>query len=455
MSEAVVENGGHPVPERHHRATPQRAAAWVLLALPPLLAASYIFRFGINVPVWDQWQFAALLESASAGTLHFSDLYAQSNEHRLLFPKLVMLGLARLSSWDTRAEMWFGWAMLLATAATLLFEHLRHFGVTSRALWLFVPTAWLVFTLRQSENFLWGFQLQIFLAGACLVLALTCLESGRTGALLAAIAAGAVCSYSFASGLAVWPAGLVVLVLAPGLPSRRWRLATWALAGLLVVASYLHGYRTPSHHPPPGLFLGHLAKSGYFFLAMVGGSLVPENHPRVAALLGVVLLLLLVLVMVAAFRNSTRPPDLAFGLALVSFSLGATLLTAVGRVGFNEGVDGIGYALLSRYTTFTVLGICGIYRCALALPPSSLRTASVGILAAMMLAGTASGIRSGYLSGRGFRQHRLNLAATLLRYRSLTDDEARGLFIDVTLVRHEAAFLDRSRLTLFRTQAAK
>ena len=124
-------------------------------------------------------------------------------------------------------------------------------------------------------------------------------------------------------------------------------------------------------------------------------------------------------------------------------------------MGFDYGVDGVGYALLSRYTTFTVLGVIGIYRCALSLPSSSVRRLSVGVLAALMLAGSASGLRGGYRNGRGLRRHRQTLVATILRYRHLTDEEARELFVDVDLVRHQAAFLDRSHLTLFRTQRAQ
>jgi len=455
MPGAVVENGGPSLAAGWWRARLEGIAIGVLLVLPALLAARLVFRFGINVPVWDQWQFAALLDSASVGTLRFPDLYAQSNEHRLLFPKLVMLGLAKLSSWDTRAEMWFGWTMLVATAATLLFEHLRRFGATRRALLLFVPVAWLVFSLRQYENLLWGFQLQIFLAAACVVLALTLLESDRGWALAGAIGAAVVSSYSFASGLAVWPAGFLLLLLAPALPHRGRLLLAWAAAGLIVLATYLNGYRTPSHHPSPALFLSHLAKSTYFFLAMVGGALVPEDQPRLAALAGATLLLLLSVVIASALRDGTRSADLSFGLALVFFALCATALTTAGRVGFDEGMDGVGYALLSRYTTFTVLGVYGIYRCALSLQTSSLRSVAVGVLALLMIAGSASGLQAGERGGRGFRQHRRNLAATLLRYRHLTDAEARGLFIDVDLVRREAAFLDRSRLTLFREQAAQ
>src|SRR5438128_414906 len=54
-----------------------------------------------------------------AGTLRFADLWAQHNEHRLLLPNLVMLALAQLTQWDTRATIVASFVVSLATLGVL------------------------------------------------------------------------------------------------------------------------------------------------------------------------------------------------------------------------------------------------------------------------------------------------------------------------------------------------
>src|SRR5436189_3578557 len=69
-------------------------ASLLLIAAPPLLIGLLIFRDGVDVPFWDQWDGTApLFEKMAAGTLRFADFFAQHNEHRLLFPRLIFFGL--------------------------------------------------------------------------------------------------------------------------------------------------------------------------------------------------------------------------------------------------------------------------------------------------------------------------------------------------------------------------
>ena len=85
-------------------------ASLLLIAAPPLLIGLLIFRDGVDVPFWDQWDGTApLFEKMAAGTLRFADFFAQHNEHRILFPQLIFFGLGRLTHWNVRAELFLIW----------------------------------------------------------------------------------------------------------------------------------------------------------------------------------------------------------------------------------------------------------------------------------------------------------------------------------------------------------
>src|ERR1700730_10878065 len=150
------------MPATWKRSLPVAVAALVV-ALPFLLVAALVFRYAVNVPYWDEWEFASILQAYRNGTLGIGDFWAQHNEHRIFFPNLAMFGLAMLSHWDTRVLMAF--SLLVAAASFgLLFGLLRR---TIRGLWPLALTAALVslvfFSPVQWENWLWGWQIEWFM----------------------------------------------------------------------------------------------------------------------------------------------------------------------------------------------------------------------------------------------------------------------------------------------------
>ena len=79
----------------------------LLILAPPLLIGVLIFRNGVDVPVLDEWDGTApLFEKMADRSLGLGDFYAQHNEHRIFFPRLIFFALGRLTHWDIRAELW-------------------------------------------------------------------------------------------------------------------------------------------------------------------------------------------------------------------------------------------------------------------------------------------------------------------------------------------------------------
>lgn len=426
-----------------------RGLVWLGLLLPVFLSLNFVVRFAVDVPFWDQWELVPQISRMYAGTLRFADLYLQHNEHRILVPRLVMLGLVRLTGWDTRFEMFVGWLLLLATAVVLLVEYIRALGRDVGSLLRFLPIAWLVFTLRQFENLLWGWQLQVFLAAFGVVASMALLCSGKVTPrrTLLAILCAEVSSFSFAAGLAVWPAGAAAILARR---EARWqRLGLWLGSVGLTLLLYLPGYHRPAHHPNPGYFASHLARSAYFFLAMLGGSLVRDTEVATAAAVGLVLLGLCVILFLLWRRGELDLGRVGIGLPLVVFAAVSAAMATVGRVGFEYGTERVGMALSSRYTTLTLLGVYGVYRASLVVGAERWRQALLGSMVTMLFIGTFLELQTSYALGAAVRNERRRMQQLLVTWRTRPDSELGAIYLPFSL-RERIPEVERLQLSVFR-----
>src|SRR6476646_5984332 len=92
----------------------------VLILAPPLLIGILIFKNRVNLPVLDEWNGTApLFEKMADGTLGIADFFAQHNEHRIFFPRLIFFTLGRLTHWNIRAELWVIWFLAIGAANPL------------------------------------------------------------------------------------------------------------------------------------------------------------------------------------------------------------------------------------------------------------------------------------------------------------------------------------------------
>jgi hypothetical protein len=424
--------------------------AWLAIAVPVGISVNFIARFGVDVPYWDQWDFIPLLQHATQGGVSLPELTVQHNEHRILFPRLIMLALARLTRWDVRAEMWAGWSMLVLTGLVLFLELRRARLAPAFTTWAAVPGAWLLFTLRQWENFLWGWQLQIFLAAFSAAVALWALLRPTPARLAAGVVAAGVCSYSFASGLAVWPAGLLVLLLAPS-SGRRRRLVlagAWLAATCAVLSLYLHGFVRPGHHPNPWGVLRHPLDALGFLGAALGACLV-HSPPVLALIVGCGLLLGGV---VLVSQLAARPGALArarFGLGLVTFAGVVAVLITVGRLGLDPH-GWLGPAMASRYATLTVLGVYGLYRSALEVEARLPRQLLSGGLVLLIAASSVAELGTEFRAGAREARRRRELRAVMLAMPAATDAQLEGLYPRADVVRERVPVLQLLGLGPFR-----
>ena len=328
----------------------------LLAALPVAVTAAVIIAYGVNVPFWDQWELVPLLVKQREGTLALADLFHQHNEHRMFFPNLIMVGLAPLTGWDIRAELAVSLALAVAAlgVALVMVRPLLAGAGTGLRLWTPFALSLLLFSLAQWENWLWGWQIQWFLSllatlGTVLLLDRALAARNPWPALAGAAAAAGVVQFSVASGIMLWPAGLLMILLHPR-PRRLPLAAAWVVVGVASCAVFFAGWFRPvipGSVPPlevlanPGPLLAYIAS--YLVSPLVRGDLLglaPHLYGflMLAAVLGTAGWLL-----ATGWQDRAR---LLPWLALAAFTGANALVTGLGRVVF-----GVAQGLGSRYVT--------------------------------------------------------------------------------------------------------
>jgi hypothetical protein len=325
---------------------------------PTALVLWLIDHYGVNVIESDQWDDVTVIRHSYTNLFDWSSLWAQHNENRIFFPNLIVIALSRTTHFDVRVEEFLGATMLIAATALVVLTHKRRSPTTP---WLYYcPVAFLMLSLCQYGNMLWGFQMAWFLVLLAMAASLFLLDRLRLtwAAFLGAMAAAEIGSFSSLQGLLIWPVGLLLLYHR----RRVWSFVTpWVVAGVASVALYVHHFDNTAAAAPHNAVLHHLMGSAKFYTFSIGDVLgIPFQFHQAGnnwiSLLGLAVILLGVGVVVAyGIRRDDRSAG-PFGVALIMVGLLFAATVTEGRVIF-----GYWAASASRYTTFDLLIPVGIY----------------------------------------------------------------------------------------------
>jgi len=331
-------------------------AVALLLALVPL---AYLVRLcvlrTVDVPQWDEWELAPRLDRLYGGGLTFHDFWGQHNEHRPLVPIAILLTLARATRWDTRWEVGLNVVVSVLIFAVYCAYLLRAWRARGAApIWLVPALSLLAFSPIQWENWLFGWQLTLLLCALFGTLAVYLVAHGkRPVAFWSAIGCALCATYSFGSGLTLWPA------LAPGVwitggPRRAKRLAIWIGSGAFAYASYFYDF-----HAPQGSMLANFASLAavrayvqYVFTQI--GTPIAAFHLGLAFAAGVAGVAALAALAIH-LRRLRDDPVYLFPVLLGAFTLAASAVSGLGRASM-----GVEQATASRYTTLTLPLWCAV-----------------------------------------------------------------------------------------------
>jgi hypothetical protein len=335
------------------------AALWIAVVLPCTLSAWLVARYGVDVPFWDEWSLADILQQFHNGTLTASALVSQHNEHRMLMPRALQLAVALTVAWDTRILMWLTQGVLIGMLAICVVLWRRSVDSRGpRAVLSLALLSLLLLSPAQHQNLLWGFQICFYFPAACL-LAIVLIASPRGPALGPALVSLVILStaatLSVVPGLLLWPLGAIAVIFAHGLPSRTTARAWCAAAAAcaLVVGLYFFSYEPPPHSPSVLAALRHPLMLSSGIAVSVGAPLSFNPAPVTSAALvgaGLIGMLLWLLFRVWNARaDASLVARSAPWIVMGTFGLLCGMAIAVGRIGY-----GLQALLEPRYSAFTM-----------------------------------------------------------------------------------------------------
>ncbi len=419
----------------------RRWLPWILALIPLAYLAACVIRYSVDVPYKDQWALVPLVEKSYQGTLALQDFVASHNEHRPLFPRLVMLFLIRWSGWNIAYEL--ACNILLAVALVGMFG--RQLGFTFQSLnlrrpvWLIPAISLIVFSVHQSACWLLGYHIAIFLNLFSVTLGFFLLAQSdlRPRHLAASLALGWVATLSFSNGVLYWPIALLVLWTNVGGEKKRapW-LWAWGLLGAGIAALYVSGYHRPEYHPSLRFGLEHPVLLFRYIMSYLASPVLPGSlaHAWLGGAAGIGLLTWLGWRLWLIEKNPLR--ILSPYAALALYGLGTAFLTGLGRAGFN-----VAQAFSTRYVTFgNLLWITLLIFLALFMAQKPGRRGWAIFCAAGIVLLAASSSFLAREDCRTFNKILLAEREKLLRMETYPDP----------LIQERAAILRKYRLSLFR-----
>ncbi|MFC2029703.1 hypothetical protein ACFLWA_03135 [Chloroflexota bacterium] len=369
-----------------------KALSLVVTILPVLVVGANIALLGLDIPFMDQWEVVPLLDRLERGTFSWPSLFAQHNEHRPVFPRLLWLSLARLTDYNTNAELWLNLGIALATFAIFLAytsRFWRHNDIESSTRYIYIPIlALLVFNTVQWESWLMGFQTVMYLGTLCVIAGFMILTNrSGWGGFVAGVLLGIVATYSMANALLYWPIGLLLILLCSAPNCRTLRAIIWGVIGSAMTVVYLHKWTT--EYVSYGTIVSlSLVSYVHRILNFLGAPLLA--YPP-AFLWGIFSLAVLVLLAFRMKRNQSLQRVAPYW-AIVLFIVGSAVAIGIGR-----SFGGPRLALAPRYITQTTWYWASLLVLLSATRVSrKLKNTSLVLVVFLLILSTLGGTISGY-----------------------------------------------------------
>ncbi len=396
------------------------------------------------MPYWDEWSWAPAILKYHAGTLTFADVWAQRNEHRMLFPQLVMLWLDSFGYWSQRRECLF--SVVVVTGSLWLLWRIARCTLPLRpALIVVAIGSSFLFSPAQSENWLWGYQIAWFMVDLAVLGAALLLAGPRLslGVLLAEAALAMFAAFSSAFGLAILPA------VAFGLFVRRKSfgnapLLRWIVVSVLIAMTYLWGWHAGGSIKDLGFAIG-LAPRVLHTSIVAGLPLGLAGGTRTSAAFGMLGIALAAVCVVVVGREEDEGKSARAAPWIVMLAYG---VVSSAIIGYGRADLGPEQALASRYITCSLMlwvGLVGLgaVRLRWNMPPLSTRIVR-GAAVLLALVATVSLFAAWSVGTKDVAAYAVSYRSmneVLANYRRASDFDLRTLFPNAGFVRTEISAL--------------
>lgn len=341
----------------------------ILLFLPPLFAIIFVGYFGVNFPFWDEWEIPLALDSVLTNGLTFGDLWSLHNEHRIFFPAIVYLISAYLTDFNVKANMYISWIFQSGIYLFMLLYLKKLIEDDKRFIFCALCLGFVVFNFVQFENQLWGFQVGFFMAAffavSCFYFFDKWLKTENKKYIALSLLFAVMASYSCLQGLFVFPAMIAILIF---LDKKKYSFYILLIA-LLVYAIYFNNFHfgtsdlvnTYSNEIKYSMAVFFNILGAPFYLNFIfihpefsSGVTFTEATYNLIFLTGISVFIYYVSILIYLIKFK-RIENNIFPLTLICFSLCFAFSIAMARGSVS------GFAYVSRYTTFILLGHIGLF----------------------------------------------------------------------------------------------
>jgi hypothetical protein len=428
------------------------------LFIPGILGVLYVFLFGVNVPYWDEWAIVPLFEKFHSGTLTFSDFFGQHLEHRILFPRIVILILGLVTKFNSIIEMIVIQCLLFVVLLVIFLKLKKQFGFNTAAIpvW-FLPISILVFSWRQYETLLWGWHIVYVMPLVCSLLSFYFIDrlnqkGGKKGTkkhifnFILAISFAVIASYSMIIGLLVWIAGIFqLLFLSNKNLKKHIYIGAWIISGITMGGIYFLDYSKFWDHRSVFFIFSHPFDFFKSFITLLGNSLF--WNARFSYLAGIIILLLIILSLIHIYKTNLIRGN-SFWLTIMFFSF-----MVCGAISMGRGSIGIDRLLQSRYTSYSIPIVVALYILILhsiyrQRKPKLMKIA-FGTILILIAAGNFASYTNGFKIGKEIRHERETQALSLLKFETQPNEALKGLYPSVEHLRHLAKILKKLKYSVF------
>jgi len=327
----------------------------IIAALVPIvfLAIMLILK-SVNVPNWDEWEMVPIFMRIHAGHLFLMDFWRQHNEHRIIIPNIILVTTAYFTRWNLITENFLNLGVAIASFLIIL-KVLKTTGVefkqkSSCLLIFLVSLIW--FSLVQSDNWLWGWEIEWFLNVLGVSIVAYCLsriksqrQSFSVRQLGLLLLGGVIAQYSLGNGTLVWPI-VVLILLYMKVPLKQ--IAAVIITGAITTFFYYYHYTNTDSGFLKLVSHQSTVFARYFFIYL-GRPLNFEHN--ITPILGLVIFTVFIgLSASLLIRRSDIFKKLIPWVYLGTYAIGSAFITGLARISF-----GTTEAYVSRYTTISSL----------------------------------------------------------------------------------------------------
>lgn len=342
---------------------------YIVLIIPIIFGVGFAFKYGVNTLFMDDWSVLGWYDAAMQNGLSLDNLLAQHNEHRLLFPKLILLASMFLSHGNIIVDIYIIQFLLACTYLGVVFwvtNFLKRKGWIS--IFTCVLFGLLLYNIVQIENLLWGFQVGFYLLLACVFYSILCfdlyIKNLKLRYVVFACIFGFVASFSSFQGLFVWLMYIVIFLLFWIFKNKidLKAIAITITSGIVAWVIYMLNFVPTEANLGDGISIQEVI----YYLAVTVGNVVhyinavfekilPSFYLTITAIIGgIVLLLVISLVIYILVNKDIKKYFLPLGMLIFGCGIAASIV--LGRADRH----GVGAALTMRYPTFTLIIVEGL-----------------------------------------------------------------------------------------------